>query len=186
MFVLMSMLFGIAFGLRDERDWGTIMRLRVAPIGRVPLLGGKLLARYAIGVGQMLLLFAFGHFAFGISLGPSVFGFVTLACAVVFALMGFSFLVASFAKTREQIIPLGLTVVMFVCAVGGCWWPRFMEPWWLQRISYVTSTAWAMEGINDLILRNRTLGEVGFTVLVLVGYGTACLGVGARLYPLNE
>src|SRR5262249_43431738 len=46
MFVLMSMLFGVAFGLRDERDCGTVTRLRVAPIGRVTVLGGKLLARY--------------------------------------------------------------------------------------------------------------------------------------------
>jgi ABC-2 type transport system permease protein len=186
MFVLMSMLFGVAFGLRDERDWGTITRLRAAPVRRVALLSGKLLARYGVGVAQMLLLFTFGHFAFGISLGPSVLSFVTLTFAIVFGLMGFSFLVASFASTREQIIPLGLTVVMLACAVGGCWWPLFMEPWWLQRIAYVTSTAWAMEGLNDLILRDRTLWELGPTVLVLVVYGLVCLGVGARLYPLAE
>jgi len=75
---------------------------------------------------------------------------------------------------------------MLACAVGGCWWPLFMEPWWLQRIAYVTSTAWAMEGLNDLILRDRTLWELGPTVLVLVAYGLVCLGVGARLYPLAE
>jgi ABC-2 type transport system permease protein len=186
MFVLMSMIFGVAFGLRDERDYGTITRLRVAPIGRFALLGGKLLARYAVGVVQMLLLFGFGHFAFGISLGPSLISFVTLTFAVVFSLMGFSLLVSSFAKTREQIIPLGLTVVMLVCAVGGCWWPLFMEPRWLQRIAYSTSTAWAMDGLSDLILRDRTLSQIGPTVGVLVAYGAACLGVGARLYPLAE
>lgn len=186
MFVQMSMLFGVAFGLRDERDWGTVTRLRLAPIGRGTLLGGKLLARYAVGVGQMLLLFAFGHFAFGISLGPSVPSFLTLTFAVVFRLMGFSLLVATFARTREQIIPLGLTVVMLVCAVGGCWWPLFMEPWWMQRIARATSTAWAMDGLNDLILRNRTLPEVSSTLVVLVAYGLACLGVGARLYPLAD
>jgi len=186
MFVLMSMMFGVAFGLRDERDNGTITRLRLAPIGRLSLLGGKLLARYTVGVLQMLILFAFGHVAFGVSLGPSVLGFMTLTFAVVFSLMGFSLLVSSFAATREQIIPLGLTVVMLVCALGGCWWPLFMEPRWLQRIAYATSTAWAMDGLSDLILRERTLWQIGPTVAVLISYGAACLGVGAWFYPLAE
>jgi len=184
MFVLMSMVFGVAFGLRDERDWGTITRLRMAPIGRATLLGGKLLARYVVGVVQMLILFAFGHFVFGVSLGGSVLTFLVLTLLVVFSMTGFSLLVAAFARTREQIIPLGLTVVMLVCAVGGCWWPLFMEPRWLQHVAHATPTAWAMDGLSDLILRDRTLAAISPTLGVLLAYGLACLGTGAWLYPL--
>jgi linearmycin/streptolysin S transport system permease protein len=186
MFVLMSLLFGVAFGLRDEHDWGTITRLRMAPIGRAAVLGGKLLARYVVGVTQMLILFAFGHIVFGVSLGRSVLVFVTLTSLVVFSMTGFSLLVASFARTREQIIPLGLTVVMLVCAIGGCWWPLFMEPRWLQRVAHATPTAWAMDGLSDLILRDRTLVEIGPTLGVLFAYGLACLVAGAWLYRLTD
>jgi ABC-2 type transport system permease protein len=181
MFVLMGVLFGVAFGLRDERDWGTVTRLRMAPVGSATVLGGKLLARYAVGVAQMLILLTFGHLVFGVSLGPSVLTFVALTLAIVFSMTGFSLLVAAFARTREQIIPVGLTVVMIVCAIGGCWWPLFMEPRWLQRVAFATPTAWAMDGLSDLILRDRTLRELGSTLGLLVAYGLACLGVGALL-----
>jgi ABC-2 type transport system permease protein len=177
----MGVLFGVAFGLRDERDWGTVTRLRMAPVGSATVLGGKLLARYAVGVAQMLILLTFGHLVFGVSLGPSVLTFVALTLAIVFSMTGFSLLVAAFARTREQIIPVGLTVVMIVCAIGGCWWPLFMEPRWLQRVAFATPTAWAMDGLSDLILRDRTLRELGSTLGLLVAYGLACLGVGARL-----
>jgi linearmycin/streptolysin S transport system permease protein len=186
MFVLMSLLFGVAFGLRDERDWGTITRLRMAPIGRATLLGGKLLARYVVGVVQMLILLAFGHLVFGVSLGRSLLTFLVLTLVVVFCMTGFSLLVAAFARTREQIIPLGLTVIMLVCAVGGCWWPLFMEPPWLQGIARATPTGWAMDGLSDLILRERTLTEIAPTLGALLAYGFVCLGAGARLYRLTD
>jgi ABC-2 type transport system permease protein len=186
MFVLMGVLFGVAFGLRDERDSGAIVRLRAAPVAKIEILGGKLLARLLVGAAQMLILFGFGHLAFGVSLGPSLPVFLLLTLAVVFSMIGFSLLVASFARTREQIIPLGLTVIMLVCAIGGCWWPLFMEPAWLQRIAHAVPTAWAMDGLNDLILREQGLAAVAPVLGVLSAYGALCLGLGTRLYRLSD
>jgi ABC-2 type transport system permease protein len=186
MFVLMGVYFGVALGLWDERVWGALTRLRVAPIPRFALLGGKLLARFVVGVGQLLLLFLFGHVVFGISLGPSLPGFLLLICAIVFSMTGFSLLVAAFARSREQIIPLGLAVVMVVCSIGGCWWPLYQEPPWLQQVAHAFFTAWAMDGILDLILREKGLADVLPALAVLLAYGAACLAAGVRLYRLAD
>ena len=185
MFVFMGVLFGVAFGLRDERDWGTATRLAIAPVSRATLFGGKLLARFVVGVVQMCILFGFGHLVFGVSLGPSLWAFLGATVVIVFALVGVSMLGAVFARTREQIIPLGLTVVMILCAIGGCWWPLFMEPPWLQRIAHATPTMWAMRAIDDLVLRNRGLTEMTLPLLILVAYGSACLAAGVRWYRLH-
>jgi len=45
MFVLMGLLLGVASGLQEEKDSGTLVRLRLAPLHRWELFGGKLLAR---------------------------------------------------------------------------------------------------------------------------------------------
>jgi ABC-2 type transport system permease protein len=185
MFVLMGVLFGLAFGLWDERETGALTRLRVAPISRPAILAGKLVARFAVGMVQIAILFAFGHWVFDVSLGASLPAFGITIAAIVFGMTGFSLLVAAFARTREQIIPLGLTVVMLVCAVGGCWWPLFMEPLWLQRIAHLTPTAWAMDALNDLILRDRGLVDVLPLVGALFVYGAVCMVLGARLYRFD-
>jgi ABC-2 type transport system permease protein len=186
MFVLMGVLFGVAFGLSDERSSGALIRLRVAPVARIEILGGKLLARLLVGAVQMLILFGFGHIVFGVSLGPSLAVFLLMTLAIVAAMTGFSLFISAFARTREQIIPLGLTVIMLVCAVGGCWWPLFMEPPWLQSIAHATPTAWAMDGLNDLILRERSLAGVAPVMGVLLAYGVVCLALGVRLYRLSD
>jgi ABC-2 type transport system permease protein len=181
MFVLMGVLFGIAFSFRDEHEWGTDVRLELAPVSGAAVLGGKLLARFALGLAQLLLLFGFGRLIYGVSLGPSLLTFLILSVSIVFSMTGFSLLVTSFVRTREQIIPLGLTVVMLVCALGGCWWPLFVEPPWLQQVARITLTAWAMEGIADLALRERHFSDIALGVGVLLLYGSVCLAAGAWL-----
>jgi ABC-2 type transport system permease protein len=185
MFVMMGVLFGIAFGLHDERAWGSITRLLIALIPRASLLGGKLLARFVVGLVQLLLLFAYGHLAFGLSLGHSPVALVLVLGATVFGMTGFSLLVAAFARTREQVIPLGLTLIMVFCALGGCWWPLYQMPPWLRQVAQLTFTAWAMEGLHDVILRDRGVVDVLPAVGVLVAYGTACLAGGAWFQRLD-
>jgi hypothetical protein len=44
-------------------------------------------------------------------------------------------LVAGIARTREQTVPLGLCAVMILSALGGCWWPQWINPDWIKTIS---------------------------------------------------
>lgn len=182
MFVLMGVLFGVAFGLHDERACGALTRLRVAPIPFWAVLGGKLLARFMVGLAQLWLLFAFGHLVFGMSLGSSLPALFLVTLATVFAMVGFSLVVAAVARSREQIIPLGLTVIMVVCSLGGCWWPLYDMPSWLSGISRAFLTPWAMEGIHDVILRERGITDVLPLLGVLAAYGAGSALLGARLY----
>jgi ABC-2 type transport system permease protein len=137
-----------------------------------------MLARFLMACVQMVLLFVYGNLVFGLSLGTSVLAFGAMTAAIVFSMTGFGLLVSSFADTREQIIPLGLTVVMVVCALGGCWWPLFQAPIWLQEVARISLAAWAMDGLHDLILRERGLLDIAPTLGVLVGYGAVCTGLG--------
>lgn len=186
MFVLMGVLLGVASGLEEEREAGTVTRLRMAPLHRWELFGGKLLARFLVGLAQLLLLFGFGHGLYGISLGPSLPVFLLLCVAIVFSMTGFSLAVASFARSREQIIPIGLTVTMIVCAIGGCWWPLYQSPPWLQQAAQAFLTFWAMDAIHDLILREKGLADIAPAITVLFAYGAAGLAFGARAYRLER
>jgi ABC-2 type transport system permease protein len=184
MFVLMAVLFGLAFAIQDEKDQGTIQRLRIAPSPAWQILAGKLLARFAVGAVQLTVLLGFGHLAFALPLGPSPAAFLAVVLAIAFGLTGFSLLVSAFVRSREQIIPLGLTVVMLVCSLGGCWWPLFYEPLWLQQAAHLMPTAWAMDALTNLVSRGRGLAEVATQVGVLTAYGAVSAALGVRLQRL--
>ena len=64
-FLLLGMLLGVSLGLLDERDWGTLERLRAMPAPFAATLVAKLLARFLVGLAQMIALFAVGRLVFG-------------------------------------------------------------------------------------------------------------------------
>ena len=186
-FLLLGMLFGVGVGLLDERDWGMLDRVAAMPVGVRKLAAAKVLSRFTIGVAQMVLLFVFGRLVFGISLGPSLLALGLVILGIAFASAAFGLLAATLAPTREAILPMGTITIVAMAAMGGCWWPITIEPYWLQKLAHIFPTAWAMDGFNDLMLRKKPLMEVWPSFAALVGFGFLYLFLAlnqlSRRYP---
>jgi ABC-type multidrug transport system permease subunit len=186
MFVLLNLVFSVSFGLRDEEAWGTSGRLAMAPVSQAVVLGGKLLARLIIGTAQLLVLLLFGHWTYGLALGHSPLTLVLVASTIVFSMACFSVIVAGIARTREQIIPVGLSAVFVLAALGGCWWPFFEQPKWMQTLAQGVMTTWSMFAIHDVMLRDKGLLDVAPKLLLLTAYGLVSFGIGLRIFRYAE
>jgi ABC-2 type transport system permease protein len=185
-FVLLSVIFGVAFGMRDEEAWGTSARLAVAPVGHATIVAGKLLARLLVGTAQLLLLLLFGHLVYGLALGSSIPTLVIAATVIVFAMACFSLVIAAAASTREQVVPVGISAVFILAALGGCWWPFFEQPPWMQTLAQGVVTTWSMFTIHDVMLRNKTFVEILPKLAFLLAYGGVSFAVGLRLFRYSE
>jgi ABC-type multidrug transport system permease subunit len=186
MFVLLNLIFSVSFGLRDEEAWGTSGRLGMAPVSQAVVLGGKLLARLVIGTAQLIILLLFGHFTYGLTLGHSPLTLLLVATTIVFSMACFSVIIAAVARTREQIIPVGLSAVFVLAALGGCWWPFFEQPKWMQVIAQGVMTTWSMFAIHDVMLRGKGLLDVAPKLLFLTAYGLVSFAIGLRLFRYAE
>jgi ABC-type Na+ efflux pump permease subunit len=181
-FLLMGMLLGISLGLLDERDWGTLDRVRALPVPSGYILLGKLVARFGVGMVQMLLLFAVGYFVFGVSLGPEPWALLLPIVGIAFAGTAFGLVVAGLARSRDAVLPMGSIAVVTMAAVGGCWWPIDLEPQWMRTVALAFPTTWAMEAFNDLMIRLRGAEAAFVPTAVLIAYGFAYLAVGLVLF----
>jgi len=186
MFVLLNLIFSVSFGLRDEEAWGTSNRLAMAPVSQATVLGGKLLARLIIGTVQLLILLLFGHVTYGLALGHSPLTLLLVASAIVFSMACFSVIIAAVARTREQVIPVGLSAVFILAALGGCWWPFFEQPKWMQVIAQGVMTTWSMFAIHDVMLRDKGFLELAPKLLFLAAYGVVSFAIGLRLFRYGD
>ena len=181
-FMLLGMLFGVSLGLLDERDWGTFDRVRSLPVPARNIVLGKLASRFAVGVVQMIVLFAVGFALFRISLGPQPWGLLLPIVGIVFVGTALGLIVAAIAPSRDAVVPLGSVLIVTMAAVGGCWWPIDLEPRWMRSVAQALPTTWAMEAFNDLMIRGRRAEAAYVPTAVLLGFGAAYLALGLALF----
>ena len=54
--------------------------------------------------------------------------------------------------------------------LGGCWFPLFIFPRWLQSFAKITPHAWALSGFNKLMLFGADFAAVIPEMLVLISF----------------
>jgi len=185
MFLLFGVMLG-AEGLLEERDKGTLGRLLVAPVARPAILGGKLMAQFVIAILQMTILFGIGHFVFGMHLGRSIPGLVLMVGMTAFTATAFGILLASAVRTRRQATSIGTLVIILMSALGGSWWPLSIEPQFMQTIGHLTINAWALDGMNALIINGKGFMDILPQAAVLFVMGCGAYLIGLRLFNFRS
>jgi ABC-2 type transport system permease protein len=181
-------LFGInavAGTILQEKEDGTFRRLLIAPINKYALLGGKMLAQFILTFMQLIILFVIGYFVFHLDIGswPAV---IAVLLTVSFATTGLGILLVSIVKTRRQFNPLVTLVVLTTSAIGGAWWPLYIEPVFMQQIAKVGVTAWAMEALNGIMLYGKGLSATIPDILGLLAYGLICFFIATRIFKFQQ
>ena len=181
-------LFGInaaAGTILQEKEDGTFRRLLIAPVQKYALLGGKLLSQFILTLAQLTFFFVLGYFVFHLHIGslPAV---VALIVGVSFAATGLGILLVSVVETRRQLSAIVPLVVILSSAIGGAWWPLFIEPTWMQQFAKIGITAWAMEGLNGVMILGKDFVQVAPDIIGLFAYGVICFVIAMRLFRFQE
>jgi ABC-2 type transport system permease protein len=170
------MTFGIS--LVTERTHGTLVRLRMAPLSRAQILGGKALACFVTIVIVELMLLAV---AFGFGVRPTSLPMLALAglsAAVCF--VGFMMLIASLGKTEQTASGAGWAILMPLSMLGGAMVPQFVMPQWMQTAGQLSPIRWVILAIEGGIWRQFTLSEMVLPCTILVAVGVVCFALGTR------
>ncbi len=183
-FALFSINAAAATILQEKED-GTFRRLLIAPVQKYALLGGKLLAQFLLTLLQLAILFTAGYFVFHLDVAswPAL---ILLLIGASFAATGLGILLVSVVKTRRQLSPIVTLVTLITSAIGGAWWPLFLEPTWMQQIAKIGITAWAMEGLNAIMIYGKGFSSAVPDIIGLLGYGLICFLIALRFFHFQE
>jgi len=172
-----SGLIGAAEILVLERKTGAMQRLLTTTVARAEIILGHFLAMVAMIAAQFVILILFAHFLLRVEYlrQPLATLLVTVAMALWTASLGL--LIGALARSPEQVILFALVPMFILAGLGGAWVPlEFTSPTF-QAIGHLTPTAWAMDGLENIVVRGLGVGSVLLPVGILLAYAVVTFGL---------
>ncbi|MEX0658159.1 MAG: ABC transporter permease [Egibacteraceae bacterium] len=157
-------------GLLHQRKQGSLARLAAAPIPRASILVGTALSVFVLALGCIATLWLVMSVGFGATWGHPV-GVVVLAVAITLAAAAITTLIATLARTEEQVNGWTSVIVFTLALLGGSFGslPASLEP-----LSLATPNGLALRGLVDLasgggleVVVVPLVGIAAFTVVAL-------------------
>ena len=157
----------IGVNLLIRRQQGSWKRMRAAPLSRSVLLGSRAVSSSITSMGTLIVLFAFARVVFGVRIQGSMAGFLAVCAAFSLMTAAFGLLIATLGKTAEATRAIAILVTLLMVMLGGAWVPTFIFPRWLQTLTVVVPTRWAMDGLDAVTWRGLGFSTVALPVTLL-------------------
>ena len=181
-YLVMFVFFAAALGAEAiirERQNHTLERLLASSVRRESILGGVFAGTAAKGLIQIAVFWAVGILVFNIDLGLSPAAVIILSILMVIMSSAFAIMLAALVRTQRSAASLAVLVSLVLAPLGGCWWPLFITPTWMQFLAKFTPHGWANTGFYKLMLFGAEFGDVLPEMLALVGFAVifAIIGI---------
>ena len=169
-----------ALSMVRERQAGTFLRLRAAPLSRAEILAGKALACWLACIAELLLLLALGVLFFGMRPG----GAGVLAAAFAASSIGFvglMMLLSQCGRGEVAVASSGWAVMLVMAMFGGAMMPYFLMPEWMQQLGEFSPVRWAILSLEGALWRGLSWRELARPCLNLVGLGAVSFALGVLI-----
>ena len=185
---IMMLLFsvsGLAAGILDEKESGTLKRLLYSPLKSTDILFGKMLTALTVSMAQLIIMFVFAWLAFGLNISKNIPGLAIMVISTAFAVSAIGLFLASISKTRAQANGLGTLIILTMSAIGGSMIPLFLMPGIMQKIAMISVNYWGIQGFYDIFWRGLPTIEILPRAIVLLFMGLGFTTISICLFKRN-
>jgi len=182
-FAMFFIVIPLAGNIIKERESGISTRLKIIAGSNLPVILGKVLTYFIVGMIQAVSMLAVGIFILPLlGLPQLVIGdnyqiMLLLTAAVSLAASGYGVVIGVISTSQEQSSIFGSISVVILAAIGGIWVPVFMMSEFMQVVSSLSPLNWAIGGYYDIFLRNANLVEILPNLSLLSGFFLICIAV---------
>ena len=170
-------LTGVSF-LR-ERAQGTLERLLTTPVGRADILVGYTTGFFVLAMVQSVIVVTFTLLVLQVNYQGSIWQIWTVLVPLVVVGVSLGVFISTFARNEFQVvqfIPLLLAPQIFLSGVIA---EVDKMPAVLEVLAYLLPLTYAVDGLQDIMLRGDSLGSLGLELGVLALYVVALLTAAA-------
>ena len=174
--VMLSGLFGMGYAMVRYRQNRFLKKLATTPLSRTTFVLAQISARAVLVLGQLALLVAMAHLAFGLPL--SVVSAVWLSVFTVLGVlvfMGAGFVMACIVKTEGLFVDLVFAIAVPLIFVSEFFYPADDLPALLTRVSEVLPSTHMVRAMRAVLLYDVTSAGMLMPAVVTMGVWAAAM-----------
>ena len=160
-----------------ERKTRTLSRLLTTSMKRWEIIAGHFLAMFGLVLMQVTLLVLVGQFLFGVNYLREPLAVLLVVVALAAWVSALGLFVSTIAKGEEQVVLFALIAMFLFTALGGAWFPLEVTGPAFNTIGHLTPAAWAMDGLQNVVVRGLGVQSVLLPAGILLAYAIAFFGL---------
>jgi len=149
------------FTLISEKSAGTIYLLALAPVSRIWIITGKLIANTLLIMVSTALTVLMGIYLFGVAPTGSLWLVFLSALLAGVGLMGLCYTISAYVSNERTFrVVAGLPLMMPMMFLSGIMYPVTIFPEWLQSVSRVFPLTWMVEISHAVFFKGAAMVDL--------------------------
>jgi len=182
MVMMMSLMTGLPHAISYEREVGTLDGMLVAPVHRISVIGGKVIAQTTRGLIQGLIILTLAVILFGVVINGSVALVIGLMLLSVFSFVGLGILITSFTSTEETANMVMMSFMFPMMFLSGVFFPLQQMPQFMQIIARFLPLTYAVTALRRVVVLGAGVPSIATEIVILFAFGIILLSVALVMF----
>ncbi len=182
MVVMMSLMTGLPHAISYEKDTGTLDGMLVAPIHRMAIILGKVMAQTSRGMLQGLIILGLAMLLFGVTIYGNIVLVLVIMLLTVFSFVGLGILITSFADKEETATMVMMTFMFPMMFMGGVFFPIEQMPDFMQTLAHALPLTYATSAMRKVMILGAGLGDITTEITFMVVFGLVFLFISVPMF----
>jgi ABC-2 type transport system permease protein len=182
MVVMMALMTGLPHAISYEKDIGTLDGMLAAPISRLSIILGKVMAQTIRGMIQGFIILLLAVVLFGVVIEGNILLVIALIILTVFSFVGLGILITSFTEKEETATMVMMTIMFPMMFLSGVFFPLQQMPWYMQDLAHFLPLTYATTALRKVMVLGADIPAVGTEILILIAFGVILLAVAVPMF----
>jgi ABC-2 type transport system permease protein len=182
MVVMMALMTGLPHAISYEKDIGTLDGMLAAPISRLSIILGKVMAQTIRGMTQGLIILLLAMILFGVVIQGSILLVIALIILTVFSFVGLGILITSFTDKEETATMVMMTLMFPMMFLSGVFFPLQQMPGYMQTFAHFLPLTYATTALRKVMVLGADVSSVATEITILVGFGVILLVIAVPMF----
>jgi ABC-2 type transport system permease protein len=153
-------IFGPVNVFPELKKQGILRRLHTTPLKVSQYFISTMISQAIIGLVSLAVMFAVAITVFDLNVVGNYLEIIVFLIFSIITILGIGLAIGGWSKNERQAAPLSNIVVFPMMFLSGTFFPRFLMPEWLQKVSTFLPLTPIIDGLRLLITEGKHLADI--------------------------